>query len=318
MGQAPDKVKVIINPKAGQGRAARTWSQVEKTLIARGLDYEVAVTDAPGHAIELAQAASASGWPTVAAIGGDGTINEVIQGLVHSDTALTIIPGGTGNDLARSLGIPSQAQKAANLIWSGSPRCIDVGVESNRSFASLASVGFAVDVIHHVNQTSSLLQGPLKILAGVWKTIRQLRTHPLVVTCDGVSQRVQSVGVFVLNTKYTGGGLMMAPNADPTDGWLDVVVIREVSRWDLLTTLPRAYKGTHITHPAVELFRCRTVSVVTDYPLPKMLDGDLVGTTPLKASVAERALTVMVPSKLAVSDLATITKSSDETGLQAV
>lgn len=294
-------VRLIVNPAAGDGRALRVLSRVEKTLSQEGISYEVAVTNSPGHATTLAKETADLGWPLVTAVGGDGTINEVIQGLAHTQTALSIIPGGTGNDLARSLAIPFEAELAARLLLSGATSRIDLGIETDRTFSSLASIGFPVDVIRHVNETSGILKGSLKIFSGVWKTIQKLQTYPITLTCDGRHREIRAVGLFILNTRYTGGGLMMAPDANPADGLLDVAIVHELSRWELLATLPKVYKGTHINHPAIEFVRCRCIEVYSPRPLPKMFDGDLVGMTPLNASISTAALKIVVPAQTAAA-----------------
>ena len=293
------RIKVIVNPMAGQGRALRVLSQVEEILRTQGIEYDVAKTSAPGHGSRLAQMATQEGWPQVAAIGGDGTINEVLQGVIHTDTMLSIIPGGTGNDLARSLAIPLEIPAAATLLWSGTPAKMDVGMETNRGFASLASLGFPVDVIAHVNENKSIFSGSIKIFAGVWKTLCNLRSHPMTIRTDGQVRRVEAIGVFVQNTRSAGGGLMIAPEAHPADGMLDLVIIHRISRWDLITTLPKAYKGTHVDHPAVEIVRCRRVTIEPDLPMTKMVDGELVGTAPIQASLVRQALKILVPPETA-------------------
>lgn len=222
-------------------------------------------------------------------------MGEVIQGLAGTSTYLSIIPAGTGNDHARSLGIPLIPEKAAPLLWQGRPLYMDVGRERDRSFGSLASIGFPVDVIHHTNRKHQLLHGSLAIFTSVWQTVMKLQCYQVTLTLDNTTLNVETVGIFVLNTPFVGGGLLVSPTADVTDGLLDVVVIGRVGRLELLKTLPGVYKGRHINHPAVSFYRCRSVRVETTTPLPKMFDGDLMGYTPLEAFVEPQALRVIVP-----------------------
>lgn len=218
----------------------------------------------------------------------------MIQGLVYTDTALAIIPGGTGNDLARSLSIPRKTQDAVRLLCDRIVTSIDCGRDDHRTFGSLVSIGFPVTVIQHVNSTRGLLKGSPKILAAVWKTIRHLKAFQAVVNVDGQMHRVRTIGIFVQNTPFAGGGLMIAPDADPADSSFDIVVIHDLRRWELLKTLPKAYVGAHKNHPAVEFLRGRHVEIDTFEPLPKMFDGEVVGKTPIRADVTPCALRVVV------------------------
>ncbi|HHV93108.1 MAG TPA: diacylglycerol kinase family lipid kinase [Firmicutes bacterium] len=291
-------VRIIVNPRAGRGRSLRVLDKVKGTLSQAGWQYETALTQAPGHAVELARESAAAGLPLVAAIGGDGTINEVIQGISGTSTALAIIPGGTGNDHARSLGIPLAPARAAELLWRGKIIDMDVGLERDRLFGCLVSIGFPVDVIDHTNRKKQLLKGSLAILSSVWQTLRHLKYHHVTITFDDDrSISAATCGIFVLNTPSAGGGLRFSPAADITDGLLDVVVIGEISVWDLVFTLPQVYTGSgrHLRHPAVGFYRCRKIRIDSDDPLPKMFDGEIIGRTPVEASLRPRGLRVVAP-----------------------
>ncbi|NLY30330.1 MAG: diacylglycerol kinase family lipid kinase [Firmicutes bacterium] len=290
-------VKIIVNPRAGRGRALKVLDRVKQVLTQAGWQYETALTQAPGHAIEIARDSAEAGLPLVAAIGGDGTVNEVIQGVSGTNTALAIIPGGTGNDHARSLGIPLAPEKAAELLWQGKIINMDVGVERDRLFGCLVSIGFPVDVIDHTNKKKQVIKGSLAILASVWQTLRNLRYYDVTITLDDRSISATTCGIFVLNTPSAGGGLRFSPNADITDGLLDVVVIGKISVWDLIFTLPQVYTGSgrHLSHPAVDFYRCRKIRIESPEPLPKMFDGEIIGQTPVEAALQPRALKVVAP-----------------------
>jgi diacylglycerol kinase (ATP) len=295
-----DYVRIIVNPHAGRGRSINALSKAEQVLAKAGWRCEIAFTQAPGHAIELARMAAAQGVPIVTAIGGDGTVNEVIQGITGTETALAIIPGGTGNDHARSLGIPLAPAQAATLLSQGKIIKMDIGHERDRHFGCLVSIGFPVDVIHHTNTKRRFLVGSLAILSSVWQTLKDLRFHRVTLTLDGERLSVSTCGIFVLNTPSVGGGLRFSPTADITDGLLDVVVIGELTRLELLCTLPKVYVGKHLNHPAFHLYRCRNVQIETAEPLPKMFDGEVIGYTPVEAFLEPKALRVLVPASFPV------------------
>lgn len=291
-----DYTKIIVNPHTGRGRSLKALTKAKEVLAKAGWQCGIALTQAPGHAIELARTAAANGTPIVTAIGGDGTVNEVIQGITGTETALAIIPGGTGNDHARSLGIPLAPAKAATLLSQGKIIKMDIGNERDRHFGCLVSIGFPVDVIHHTNTKHRFLGGSLAILTSVWQTLRELRFHEVTLTLDGERLSISTCGIFVLNTPSVGGGLRFSPTADVTDGLFDVVVIGELTPLQLLYTLPKVYVGKHLNHPALHLYRCRNVQVETAEPLPKMFDGEVIGYTPIEAHIEPKALRVVVPA----------------------
>ncbi len=293
-------VQIIVNPKAGKGRALKALEPAKGVLHELGWEYEIITTKAPGHATKIAKEAAARKTSLVAAIGGDGTINEVIQGIVGTETCLAIIPGGTGNDHARSLDIPLNPAKATALLAEGKIISMDIGKERDRNFGCLTAIGFPVDVIDHTNRKQGFLGGSLAILSSVWQTLRNLRFYEAKVTLDGQSLSVITCGIFVLNTPSVGGGLRFSPQADITDGLLDVVIVGQLGRGELLYNLPKVYQGKHTDHHAFQLHRCRQVRIETPLPLPKMFDGEILGFTPVEATIRPKALQVVVPPGFAV------------------
>ena len=289
-------VKIIVNPKAGGGRALGVLHKAERILWQNGWKFDITLTNGPGHATEIAGNAATRQVPLIAVIGGDGTINEVVQSIQGTDTRLAIIPGGTGNDLARSLGIPLHHAKAVATMARGKVISMDIGHEQGRDFSCLVALGFPVDVIRHTNQKQRLLGGSLAILSSVWQTIRELQVHHFQVQLDDNKPfALEACGIFVLNTPCAGGGFRFSPQANITDGLLDILIIGPVTTWDLLTALPKAYKGKHLAHPAVSLHRAGKVSIRTVDPLLKMYDGEIIGRAPITATVKPKALRVIAP-----------------------
>ncbi|NMB26125.1 MAG: diacylglycerol kinase family lipid kinase [Firmicutes bacterium] len=289
-------IKIIVNPKAGGGRALKALQRAQEVLRAAGWNLDVVLTQRPNHATEIARKAADQKVPLIAVIGGDGTINEVIQGIVGTETRLAIIPGGTGNDHARSLNIPLHPGKAAAMIAQGKVLTMDIGKERDRDFGCLVAMGFPVDVIDHTNKKHRLLGGSLAILSSVWQTLKDLHFYEAHVTLDDASFSVTTCGIFVLNTPSVGGGFRFSPKADITDGLLDIMIVGPVTTWDLLSTLPKAYKGKHLGHPAIRLHRARKVRIETAELLPKMFDGEVLGTTPIEVIVRPKALRMVVPA----------------------
>lgn len=287
-------VAIIANPAAGRGRGQRVAHIVEDILTAKAVDFELIYTKKHRHAIELAEKASRK-HEIVAAIGGDGTVGEVLEGILESDSILGIIPGGTGNDYSRGLGLPRQTAQAVETVLEGTPTFIDVGIEQHKVFGVLAGIGFPVTVIEHTNMhRDSPLKGPLAILASVGYTLKNLRTYRVQITLDDDVFEQDVAGILVMNMRYGGGGLMFAPDARYDDGYFTVVIIGAVGKWELATTLPKVYFGRHVGHPKVKLIQAKRVKFDCE-PLPKMYDGDLWSQTPFAAQIRPQAARVMLP-----------------------
>jgi YegS/Rv2252/BmrU family lipid kinase len=288
------RLVVIANPAAGKGSALRRLAPVCERLERLGVRVETRLTERSGHATSLARAAADDGAPIVAAFGGDGTAREVASGLVGSETMLGLLPFGSGNDLARSLGIPTSLDVASDVLTNGVPLAIDIGEDASGFFTGVCGIGFAAEVAHEANATR-LFTGSAAYFAGVFTALMRLKPVAVTITLDDEVVRTNAVFVMAQNTPYCGGGQLMAPDATLTDGKLDVVVVREIGRLDLVRTFPKVYSGRHVTHPAFDVYRSESVRVESAVPLLKILDGDVVGTEPMNATTRHAAIRVLVP-----------------------
>ena len=287
-------IAIIANPLAGRGRGRKVAHQVQQLLAEQNTDFEMIFTQYAGHAVELADRASDK-HPIVAALGGDGTAREVLTAIWQKPVALGIIPGGTGNDYARSLGIPRDVPGALKVLTEGALGRLDVGMEHNDVFGQLAFIGFAVDVIMHVNaHRDGLIKGSPAFLMGVASTLRHLRHYSLRITVDGQVLDKDVVGVFVMNMPHGGGGMKFAPNARYDSGEFHVLVVEHISKWSLAVTLPKVYAGNHLDHPAVSLVTGREVTIEGE-DLPIMLDGDVFPARPVRAKLMPQAAQVVIP-----------------------
>jgi YegS/Rv2252/BmrU family lipid kinase len=293
-GRGPfSRVVAIANPAAGKGRTARRLARVVARLEVDGLEPVVVATAYPGHATELAARAAEEGAHVVVAIGGDGTVRETAAGLVGTDTALGILPLGSGNDFARSLGLPLDVDAACRALFTAVVRAVDVGSDESGLFVTIAGVGFAAQVAQEAARLA-MFPGPSGYFAGVFKALAHLAPTRVRVHLDDATVEENAVFVLVQNTPFCGGGQKMAPTARLDDGKLDVVLVSDVGRLELARTFPKVYSGRHVTHPAVGMYRSASVRVESDRPLLKILDGDVVGERPLRAVVRPGALRVLV------------------------
>lgn len=287
-------MKIIANPRAGHGAGVRGLEALGEAARRRGDRIEILATERPGHATRLARRLAGS-EPRIGVLGGDGTLSEVAEGVVGSGVEVALLPMGTGNDTARSLGIPRGLDDALELAMTGEARPFDLGHETDRHFVSVLGVGFPAVVADEANGFT-WLRGSAAFFVAIVKTVGRLRALPLTIVLDDETLEMDAVAVLVLNTPYTGGGLMMAPEAETDDGRLDVVIVEDIGKLDLMINFPKAYRGRHFEHSSFTVHRTRTVRIEAEESLPKMYDGDLNGaTTPLEADVIPGGLRVVTP-----------------------
>jgi diacylglycerol kinase (ATP) len=246
------------------------------------------------------------GAELLVAVGGDGTVNEVANGLVGAERAeLAVIPRGTGGDFVRTFGISSKLEDAVRVALGGRTRTIDLGhagydtwtgPPGDAYFANIASAGMSGAVAKRTNEASSApLGGKAAYLWSTLAVFARWRNTEIRVTVDGETRSGPMFDVIVANCRYLAGGMKITPEAEPDDGLFDVLLIGDISKLDLALTMPKIYRGTHLPHPKAELLRGASVVVEADTPLPVELDGEQPGTTPVRFDVVPQALRLRVP-----------------------
>ena len=298
--------KIIVNPVAGAGRTGKKWPEIMHLLKHFGLPFEHELTEAPGHAIELAKAAAKDGYEQVVSVGGDGTVNEVVNGLYDSgnlgNIMLGIISTGTGQDYVRTLGIPRLYPEICSRLASPRKLLVDIGVieywnrgeMTKRLFVNFAGMGFDAEIVRRTTQNYKTLGSNASYLAGLVSTLLFYENKEISLAIDGEVVARKVCAVIMNNGKYGGGGMLAAPDADLTDGFLDVLVIGDLAKPDLLWSLPRIYKGTHLTHPKVTMKRAREVEIRSDKRLLLQADGELLGEVPARFYLLPAVLNVVI------------------------
>jgi YegS/Rv2252/BmrU family lipid kinase len=251
--------------------------------------------------------AAADGAEQVVAVGGDGTLNEVANGLLalpDERPELAVIPFGTGMDFARSHGIPRKLEAAVEVALGGRTATIDAGrvrytawdgAEAEAYFANIASAGMSGAVARQANQTTKALGGRISFFAALVRVFAAWRNTELEVDVGGERRSGKMTNLIVANGRYQGGGMLIAPEAVPDDGLFDVLVIGDITKRDFVLNVGRIYRGTHLSHPKIELLRGARVSVGAEVPVPLELDGEQPGTTPATFEVVPEALRLRVP-----------------------
>lgn len=274
-----------------------------------GLTGDVLFSERAGHLAQLAGGAAARGAGRLVVVGGDGTVNEAVNGLVGSGLGATVelavLPRGTGTDFVRTFGIPTDVEQAARIAVAGRTRLIDAGKVTFRTwaggeavayFANIASAGMSGAVAKRTNETTKLLGGKASYLAATVAVFARWRNTELRITVDGALRSGRMYDAIVANARYFGGGMKICPDAEPDDGLFDVLLIGDITKADLLLNLPKIYRGTHLPHPRAELLRGSIVTVEAPEPLPVELDGEQPGTTPARFEVVPGAIALRVPA----------------------
>lgn len=298
--------RLIVNPAAGAGKTAKRWPRILQFLKKTGMRFEHDLTEAPGHAIELAKAAVSKGYKLIVPVGGDGTINEVVNGLYETgslkDVALAIIGTGTGGDYIRTLGVPRDCFAACERLLHPQETKVDLGMiehgegneKKHRLFTNFAGLGFDAEVVRATTKNFKKLGSVPSYLAGLLTTLVCYRNRELTIKTGGKVENLRVCTIIMSNGKYGGGSMFIAPQADLRDGLFDVVIIGDVSKPDLLVSLPRVYKGTHLTHPKITLKRVREIEIQSRTRIALQADGELIGEAPARFTVLPSALTVLV------------------------
>jgi len=291
------KLLMLINPVAGHRRGEATADRVRSMFESRGIDVHPVQSAYAGHLIKVAEREVSGGWDGIVAVGGDGTLFEVINGMIAGDERLPVplgvIPVGTGNSFSRDLSIRT-LDDAVNKIIAGKTRPVDLGFcrAADRSFyfINILGFGFVADVAHRASFHKRW--GSLSYVIGVFIITRRLQSYRLQFEIDGRAYERDNIFVEISNSTKTGGDMIMAPEAKIDDGLLDVILLNKVSRLRLLTALPKIFTGTHVQMPEVEIFKAREMRFLPAAEKILTPDGEITGHTPITVSLIPRRLRV--------------------------
>jgi diacylglycerol kinase (ATP) len=296
----PHAPLIIVNPTAGAGRAGRLIPWLRQRLEQRP-EIELQVTRRAGEAEAIASNAVRDGHDRVVAVGGDGTVQEVVNGLLAGPAVeLGIVPVGTGNDLARSLGLPGEPGGAWKAAMGRHTRRVDAararnGAGEERWFASAGGIGFDAQVAAAMARRRGWQAGRAGYVLTTLAELRRFDNRPVEITLDEETFSRSVLFVAIANGAFYGGGMKIAPDAEADDGWLDVCVVGDVSRLTALREMPNLYRGTHVRNPAVSVHTTRTIHIEGDPATLTHLDGEPFGTLPLEVRIAPGVLSVAVP-----------------------
>jgi len=302
----------IVNPASGAGKAGREWATVESWLPSSGLPYEVAKTTRPLEATEIAQRAVRESRPVVVAVGGDGTLNEVVNGFFRNGaplpttSKLAMVPLGTGGDFRRTLRIPNDTRQAIEVLRSGVVRRLDAGCVTYqtedgstavRHFINIADAGLGGEVVYLVGNGTKRFGSATYTLAGL-RALLGFKNKPMSVNIDGTTHELKKAQqVVVANCQFFGGGMQMAPSASPTDGVFDVVLIKNAGKIETMRGMSDIRSGKHLdqTNPKMELMYGKKISVTSPARVRIDLDGEAVGFLPALFEIQPGAIEFITP-----------------------
>jgi diacylglycerol kinase (ATP) len=300
----------IVNPASARGATRRAWAEMRAELINLFPEFIERITSRPGEATEVTREALANGITRVIAVGGDGTLSEVVNGYVddtghhiNEGAAIGILPSGTGSDFCRSLGLNS-AKEAIDALAGASTKMLDAvrivysdkdGASASRAFINVASFGLGGDVSALVNRWRDSLPrwigGRARFVAAAVRALERYRNYDVQVRLDdGRDIEIASNLMVVANGKFGGAGMKLAPHAEMDDGLLDVIITDRATRLDVMKELPRIRRGGYLSNPKVTEFRARRVSITASEPMAIDVDGEMAGYTPARLTILPRAV----------------------------
>ena len=286
---------LVINPVAGQGKGATVGTYVAGYLNSRGIKYEIIIgrsglDQADSLQRFLDRNPDCSG---VIAVGGDGLLHLVLQKITPAQVPLAVIPAGTGNDFVRTLGwLPDDVDAILQAVLSKKPQSVDLGLVDGEWFAAILSTGFD-SIVNEKANTMSWPKGPMKYNVAIAVELPRFAPRHYEIVLDDRTISTEAMLIAVANGRSYGGGMLVCPHADIADGYFDVMVLHPVSKLEFIKVFPRVFKGTHITHPAVEIVRSKSVKISSD--AVAYADGERIGQLPVSAQCISGALMTWLP-----------------------
>jgi YegS/Rv2252/BmrU family lipid kinase len=304
---------VIVNPNAGNGKGKKDWESISSYLGGKNLSFEVKFTEKKGHAVTYTTDGIASGFRKFITVGGDGTLNEVVNGVFSNnlcptnDITLALIPVGTGNDWGRMFGIPLDHKKAIDIICENKSILHDIGVVSyyngiekkHRYFINIAGLGFESVVVRRTNiQKDKGRSGKLIYFYNLLLSLLSYKNTSAEIVIDGNKTVADVFSINVGNGRYCGGGMRQTPNALPYDGLLDLTVINGMGKFEIIRNLKILYDGTILNHPKINGYRCKNVKVSSDSVIYTEADGESLGHTPAEFNIIPACINIIFGSEI--------------------
>lgn len=290
----------IINPVAGKGKALKLIPDIERVFKNHPEDYIIEITERPGHATEIVRSYVEKEIYRVYSMGGDGTLNEVLNGMAGSRSILGVIPCGSGNDFIKSIDNGRDIYEIIERTIQGKERLIDLAKVNGRYFANISSMGFDGEVVYNTSRFKKLpaVSGRMAYILGVFYSLIRCKNYHLNISIDGEHIETESLLTAIANGRYYGGGMMPAPEAVLDDGLLDVCLIKKVNRLKLLRFFPKFIKGTHGSIEEVSFYKGRRIEVKCNEDIFLNLDGEVSRVREAVFEVIPQGICIVMPRQL--------------------
>jgi len=304
---------VLVNPNAGNRKGKKDWEKISSLMTEEGLNFTAKFTEKKGHAIPLTLEGIEEGFRKIITIGGDGTLNEVVNGVLTNsfcptqDITLALIPVGTGNDWGKMFGIPLDYEKAIKVIRNENLMLHDIGLlnffdgteKKTRYFINIAGLGFESVVVRRSNiQKEKGRSGKAIYLYNLLMSLLHYKNTKVEIYIDNKKTIANVYTINVGNGRYCGGGMMLTPDALPDDGILDVTVINDIGKIEIIRNLKKLYDGTILSHPKADSYKCKNIKVSSDSMIYVQADGETLGHTPAEFSILPGKINVVIGTKI--------------------
>lgn len=309
-----DKKKwyLIVNPAAGNGKGKRHWSSIQELLKKTDIQYDFGISEYAGHTIKLAEEAVLNGYQYIAAVGGDGTANEIINGICQQDQVdsktitFAMIPVGTGNDWIKTHKIPNNYKKSILLMSAGHTQMHDIGKvfyhtpegkKKHRYYLNVAGLAYDAYVTKATQVRPRWGNSQLYYLYLIVSCVTKFKPSPLTIHFDGQSMKHAFYNITVGQCKYNGGGTMLVPHADSRDGLFALTLFKDIAPWEVIVKAPKFYTGSITKHKEAFTTQAKHIMIEADAATPAFVevDGEYLGQTPIEFVMQEHAINIIVP-----------------------
>lgn len=275
----------IVNPASGKGYAKKLIPVISKICIQENVNYIIESTKYPGHATEIAQSYSLEKDIRLYAVGGDGTLNEVLNGMIYSSCSLAVIPAGSGNDFIKTVYSPIKVDKLIVALINGETKLINIGKINNKHFINISSVGIDAEIAYNAKifKRNPLIPSKLSYLFSIFTTLIKYSSYNIEIHIDNMHIKDKILLVAIGNGRYYGGGMKVLPNANPFDNDFDVCVVKNMSKLNILKLFPVLIKGNHETlKDYVMFYKGSKIQIYSKENMKINIDGEILENTHVK------------------------------------
>ena len=299
----------IINPKAGKGKATELIPFIYEFFKDKSEEFIIRLTEYPGHATEIAKEYSVSGDCRIYSVGGDGTVNEVVNGIAGTQSSLGVIPAGSGNDFIRSIANPSDIQADIRDITirtiNGEDKYIDLAKVNDKYFINISSIGFDADVVFNADKFKKVpgITGSMAYVISIIYTVLRKKISKVKLRIDDREMKLNLLLAAIANGRFYGGGMLAAPEAKIDDGLFDICLVGEASRFMILRLFPMYIKGQHGKLAEVEFLRGKKILIESEEELSLNIDGEIFSSSKIDFEIIEKGIKVILPKDASITQL---------------